>query len=66
MRYGDPGCRQQVVPALPANAPTLVAFIDDMARVKAPATVRRYVSSIATLHKAIGQTNPLENALVPC
>ena len=57
-------CRQHVRAALPANAPTLVAFIDDMARIKAPATVRRYVSSIATLHKAIGQTNPLENALV--
>ena len=57
-------CRQHVRAALPANATTLVAFIDDMARVKAPATVRRYVSSIATLHKAIWQTNPLENALV--
>ena len=57
-------CREHVLAALPANAPTLVAFIDDMARVKAPATVRRYVSSIATLHKAVGQTNPLENALV--
>ena len=35
-----------------------------MARVKAPSTVRRYVSSIATLHKALGQTNPLESAPV--
>ena len=33
-----------------------------MACVKAPATVRRYVSSIATLHKALRQTNPLESA----
>ena len=57
-------CRQEAVPALPASAATLAAFIDAMARVKAPATVRRYVSSIATLHKALRQTNPIENARV--
>ncbi len=57
-------CRQHVLAALPASAATLVAFIDDMARVKAPSTVRRYVSSIATMHKALRQTNPLESALV--
>ena len=57
-------CRQHVRAALPASAATLVAFIDDMARVKAPATVRRYVSSIATLHQALRQTNPLESAPV--
>ena len=57
-------CRQQVLPALPASAATVAAFIDDMARVKTPATVRRYVSSTATLHKALRQANPLESALV--
>ena len=57
-------CRQHVLAALPASAATVVAFIDDMARVKAPATVRRYVSSIATLHKALRHTNPLEHARV--
>ncbi len=57
-------CRQRVLAALPASAATVVAFIDDMARVKAPSTVRRYVSSIATLHRALRQTNPLESALV--
>ena len=57
-------CRQHVLEALPASASTLVAFIDDMARVKAPATVRRYVSSIATLHKALWQTNPMESTVV--
>ena len=50
--------------AVPASAATVVAFIDDRARVKAPATVRRYVSSIATLHKALRHTNPLEHARV--
>ena len=57
-------CRQHVLEAVPASAATVVAFIDDMARVKAPSTVRRYVSSIATLHKALGQANPLESASV--
>ena len=57
-------CRQHVLAALPAGDATVVAFIDDMAGVKTPATVRRYVSSIATLHKALWQTNPLESAVV--
>ena len=57
-------CRHQLRVAVPASAATVVAFIDDRARVKAPATVRRYVSSIATLHRALRQTNPLENARV--
>jgi hypothetical protein len=35
--------------ALPAVAATVAAFIDAIAALKAPATVRRYVSSIATL-----------------
>ena len=43
---------------------TVVAFVDEMARVKTPATVRRYVSSIAALHKALRQTSPLESAAV--
>ena len=57
-------CRHHLRVAEPASAATVVAFIDDRARVKAPATVRRYVSSIATLHKALRHTNPLEHARV--
>ena len=57
-------CRQHVRAAFPADAATVVAFVDDMARVKTPATVRRYVSSIVTLHKALRQTSPLESAAV--
>lgn len=56
--------RQQVLEAVPASVATVVAFIDEMARIKAPSTVRRYVSSIATLHKALGQANPLKSAPV--
>ena len=57
-------CRLHFRAAFPASAATVVAFVDDMAAVKTPATVRRYVSSIAALHKALRQTNPLESALV--
>ena len=54
-------CRKRGLEAVPARAATVVAFIDEMARLKAPSTVRRYVSSIATLHKTLGQANPLES-----
>ncbi|WP_419857169.1 tyrosine-type recombinase/integrase [Candidatus Palauibacter irciniicola] len=57
-------CRRHGLAAMPASDATVVAFIDDMACSRAPATVRRYVSSIATLHKALGLANPKENAAV--
>ena len=57
-------CRRHFREAFPASPATMVAFVDDMARVKTPATVRRYVSSIAALHKALRQTSPLESAAV--
>lgn len=48
---------------LPASVDTIVAFIDDMATDKdAPrkaATIRRYLSSIAKLHRAAGAENPV-------
>jgi integrase len=46
--------------ALPASPETLAAFIDAMAVSKAPATVRRYVSSVATFHRAAAVANPCE------
>ena len=57
-------CRRHFRAAFPADARTVVDFVDEMARVKTPATVRRYVSSIAALHKALRQTSPLESAAV--
>ena len=58
-------CRHHLRVAVPASAATVVAFIDDRARVRAPATVRRYVSSIATLHKALRHPNPLDTRRHP-
>ena len=57
-------CRHHLRVAVPASAATVVAFIDDRARVKASATVRRYVSSIATLHRALRRPNPLDHTRV--
>ena len=57
-------CQQRLQAAFPAAADSVVAFIDDMARVKTPATVRRYVSSIAALHRALRQPSPLDNTSV--
>ena len=46
-------CREEVRTAFPASAAT-----------KTPATVRRYTSSIATVHKALRETNPVDSAAV--
>lgn len=50
--------------ALPAAPGTVAAFVDAMAEEKAPATVRRYVSSIATFHRAARRPNPCHDDLV--
>ena len=61
-------CIERGVRALPARAETVAAFVDAMAKVRAPATVRRYVASIAAAHRAIGlgktvQSEPVRRAL---
>ena len=47
-------CEVRGVSALPASAETLAAFVEAMARARAPATVRRYVATIRAAHRAIG------------
>jgi site-specific recombinase XerD len=44
--------------ALPAVPDTLVRYIDALPGHKAPATIRRYLSSIATFHRAARLDNP--------
>ena len=63
-RYSGPGAGEQFRTAFPASAATVAAFIDEMGRIKTRATVRRYTSSIATVHKALRETNPLDSAAV--
>ena len=53
-------CAANDVHPLPASAETVLAFIDAMAATKAPASVRRYVSSIATAHRMADEPNPAE------
>ena len=47
-------CAEQGHQALPATPATIAAFVDAMAATRAPATVRRYVASIAMAHRATG------------
>ena len=49
------------LPALPA---AVAAFVDAMDEAKAPATIRRYVSSIASMHRAARLPNPCADEVV--
>ena len=53
-------CAERGLSALPAAPETVAAFVDAMAEEKAPATVRRYVASIAVAHRAIGRGRTLK------
>ena len=57
-------CTERGRLALPATAATVAAFVDAMAEVRAPATVRRYVASIAAAHRAVGRAKTTEGAAV--
>jgi hypothetical protein len=49
---------------LPASPETLVAFVDDVSGTRAPATIRRYLSSIAHLHRGAGVDTPTTAEIV--
>ena len=57
-------CRKEKRKPWPARAATLVRFIDHKTQSRAPATVRRYVSSLCALHRAAGWKNPLDHVTV--
>ena len=57
-------CADRELRALPASAETVAAFVDSMAETRSPATVRRYVASIAVAHKAIGCGKTLASPVV--
>ena len=54
LRLFNGWCAERAAQALPARAETVAAFVDDMARSRAPATVRRYVASIDRVHRVNG------------
>ena len=57
-------CAERGLCPLPARAGTVAAYVDAMAGARAPATVRRYVFSIVTAHRATGEHSPLEHPAV--
>ena len=54
-------CAERGERALPARPETVAAFIDARAEKRAPATVRRYVTSIAIAHRALGLEKVLKS-----
>ena len=47
-------CAERAERPLPSRPETIAAFVDTKAEERAPATVRRYVTSIAIAHRALG------------
>ena len=61
--YGE-WCAERRMSALPATSETVAAFVDAMTATRSPATVRRYVASIAVAHREIGRGRSLKSPLV--
>ena len=57
-------CRDRLIPPAPVVAETLAAFVEAMAEVRAPATVRRYVASVALAERAAGRASPANHHAV--
>jgi integrase len=58
-------CESRGEPYLPADAKTIRAFIEDRLKVgKKPATIKRYVATIARVHLAAGLLNPCSSEAV--
>lgn len=64
LRVWEAWCRERRAPSLPADPAHLVRFVDEMSGARAPATVRRYLTSIATLHRAAGLGDPTKTDAV--
>src|ERR1700688_1335058 len=58
-------CDSRSEPYLPANPKTIRAFIEDRVKAgKKPATIKRYVATIARVHNAAGLLNPCSSEAV--
>lgn len=57
-------CAARGLTPVPATPEAVAAFVDDRAGERAPATVRRYVASVATLHRAAEVPDPTKAAAV--
>ena len=54
-------CAERGERALPATPETVAAFVDAKAELRAPATVRRYVTSLVIAHRALGLERTLKS-----
>jgi len=57
-------CDKQSIASLPASVDVLVSFIDHQASLKKVATVKRYLTTIATAHKVAELDNPTRHEFV--
>lgn len=57
-------CAEHGLTSLPASPDAVAAYLDDLAQGKATATIRRYVASIAYLHRAAELPDPTKDQAV--
>lgn len=57
-------CTEHGRESMPADAATVADFIDSMAEIRAPASVRRYVASIGAHHRANNAADPTKSESV--
>jgi site-specific recombinase XerD len=57
-------CAERNISALPAEPTAVVAFVDAQAVLKSPATVRRYIATIAHMHRAAALADPTKAEIV--
>ena len=57
-------CADHGAEPMPATPDTVAAFVDAMAEIRAPASVRRYVASVASVHRAAGVADPSKTEVV--
>jgi site-specific recombinase XerD len=57
-------CTERNVSVLPAEPTTVVGFVDAQAELKSPATVRRYIATIAHMHRAAELADPTKAEIV--
>lgn len=64
LRVWQAWCATVGAMTLPANSAHVAAFIDAMAETKVPATVRRYLASLAFVHRAADLPDPTRDQAV--
>jgi len=64
LRVWQRWCEKEEKASLPATPADVAAFVDAVADERSPATVRRYLSSLAFLHRAAGLDDPTRDQVV--